>query len=200
MKEKSILTVALRILTVTISVLGKAGEGYASKPLGECKALDQICEDDQSCCSRYCLKPFLSIIWTKGICYTPAPTINDETYINAHAGICEFYKETDPKEIQYLNTEFNVLNAAHLSLPPYTRVEVWHNKYSVIVMINDRLPRSNGTLLDLSNEAAEQLGVAQEGFLSCRIQRITANLIIRRILFTAPIVVVIFGMVIYAIA
>ncbi|EPM90895.1 rplA family protein, partial [Pseudomonas syringae pv. actinidiae ICMP 18804] len=54
----------------------------------------------------------------------------------------------------------NALTAAHRQLPFGTRVKVTNlnNDKAVIVRVNDRGPHTRGRLIDVSREAAEQLG------------------------------------------
>ncbi|GAB7088891.1 septal ring lytic transglycosylase RlpA family protein [Marinifilum fragile] len=61
--------------------------------------------------------------------------------------------------------------AAHKSLPFGTLVKVvnMENKRSVIVLINDRGPFVKGRVIDLSKEAAKQLGGLIEGIYRVRI-------------------------------
>jgi len=57
------------------------------------------------------------------------------------------------------------LTAAHPSLPFQTRLKVTNlaNGRSVVVRVNDRGP-ANGRLIDLSEAAAERLGMKSRGF------------------------------------
>ncbi|RKE03281.1 septal ring lytic transglycosylase RlpA family protein [Marinifilum flexuosum] len=61
--------------------------------------------------------------------------------------------------------------AAHKSLPFGTLVKVVNleNKRSVIVLINDRGPFVKGRVIDLSKEAAKQLGGLCEGIFRVRV-------------------------------
>ncbi|MFC3940010.1 septal ring lytic transglycosylase RlpA family protein [Pseudomonas gingeri NCPPB 3146 = LMG 5327] len=66
------------------------------------------------------------------------------------------------------------LTAAHRQLPFGTRVKVTNlaNDRSVVVRINDRGPHTRGRLIDLSREAAEQLGMLQSGTARVRVQNL----------------------------
>ncbi|NWA23364.1 septal ring lytic transglycosylase RlpA family protein [Pseudomonas gingeri] len=66
----------------------------------------------------------------------------------------------------------HAMTAAHRQLPFGTRVKVTNlaNDKSVIVRINDRGPHTRGRLIDLSREAAAQLGMLQNGTARVRIQ------------------------------
>lgn len=59
----------------------------------------------------------------------------------------------------------NALTAAHKSLKMGTRIRVTNksNGKSIIVRINDRGPYTGGRILDLSKEAANQLGFIKNG-------------------------------------
>lgn len=57
------------------------------------------------------------------------------------------------------------LTAAHHSLPFGTEVKVTNlrNGRSVVVRVNDRMPRRNAGLIDLSKRAARELGFLRHG-------------------------------------
>jgi rare lipoprotein A len=64
------------------------------------------------------------------------------------------------------------LTAAHRQLPFGTRVKITNlnNDRSCVVRINDRGPYSRGRLIDVSREAAEQLGMMRSGTAKVRVQ------------------------------
>ena len=64
------------------------------------------------------------------------------------------------------------LTAAHRKLPLGTRVRVTHiaSGRSVVVTINDRGPYVRGRIIDLSHEAAEQLGMVDTGLAKVRLE------------------------------
>ena len=66
----------------------------------------------------------------------------------------------------------HALTAAHRQLPFGTRVRVTNlgNNQSVVVRINDRGPHTRGRLIDLSHQAAEQLGMLRSGTARVRVQ------------------------------
>ena len=66
----------------------------------------------------------------------------------------------------------NALTAAHRELPFGTQVKVTNlsNNKSVVVRINDRGPHTRGRLIDLSRQAAEQLGMLRSGTAKVRVQ------------------------------
>ena len=59
----------------------------------------------------------------------------------------------------------NTLTAAHGQLPLGTKVKVTREdtNESVIVVINDRKPFKEGTIIDLAHGAADQLGIDEDG-------------------------------------
>jgi rare lipoprotein A len=64
------------------------------------------------------------------------------------------------------------LTAAHRQLPFGTRVKITNlnNDRSCVVRVNDRGPYSRGRLIDVSREAAEQLGMLRSGTAKVRVQ------------------------------
>jgi rare lipoprotein A len=57
----------------------------------------------------------------------------------------------------------HLLTAAHKKLPLGTKVKVEYGTKSVVVKINDRGPFIKGRIIDLSEKAAEVLGLKQKG-------------------------------------
>ena len=57
------------------------------------------------------------------------------------------------------------LTAAHKKLPYGTKVKVTNvaNDKSVVVTINDRLSKNSSTVIDVSRQAAEELGFVKSG-------------------------------------
>lgn len=66
----------------------------------------------------------------------------------------------------------NALTAAHTTLPFGTQVKVTNlrNKRSVVVTINDRGPFVHGRIVDLSQRAAEAIGLRHTGTGKVRVQ------------------------------
>ncbi|EJM58398.1 rare lipoprotein A [Pseudomonas sp. GM50] len=64
------------------------------------------------------------------------------------------------------------LTAAHRQLPFGTRLKITNlnNDRSCVVRVNDRGPYSRGRLIDVSREAAEQLGMLRSGTAKVRVQ------------------------------
>ena len=59
----------------------------------------------------------------------------------------------------------NGMTASHKSLPYGAKVKVTNvaNGKSVVVTINDRMKKSNKTVIDVTRKAAEELGFAKSG-------------------------------------
>ncbi|MBF7142852.1 MULTISPECIES: septal ring lytic transglycosylase RlpA family protein [Pseudomonas] len=68
----------------------------------------------------------------------------------------------------------NSLTAAHRSLPFGTEVQVTNlsNDRTVVVRINDRGPHARNRIIDLSRNAAQQLGMTASGTARVRIERL----------------------------
>ena len=66
------------------------------------------------------------------------------------------------------------MTAAHRTLPFHTRVRVTNkrNGRSVIVRINDRGPFVRGRIIDVSEAAAEVLGMKRDGVVPVKIERL----------------------------
>ena len=62
------------------------------------------------------------------------------------------------------------LTAAHRTLPLPTKVHVTNleNKRSVVVVVNDRGPLNENRLIDLSQGAAQKIGITGEGYGTCQ--------------------------------
>ncbi|MBA3818159.1 MAG: septal ring lytic transglycosylase RlpA family protein [Deltaproteobacteria bacterium] len=66
------------------------------------------------------------------------------------------------------------MTAAHRTLPFGTRVRVTNlkNGRTVTVRINNRGPYSKGRIIDLSEAAAERLGMIDAGVVPCTVERL----------------------------
>ena len=85
----------------------------------------------------------------------------------AEQGVASFYsdkfqgKKTSSGEVY----DKNGLTASHKKLPYGTKVKVTNvaNGKSVVVTVNDRMAAKNKAVIELSRGAAEELGFAQKG-------------------------------------
>lgn len=68
----------------------------------------------------------------------------------------------------------NAITAAHrtLPLPSYVEVTSLDTGRTILVRVNDRGPLSNDRLIDLSQGAARQLGIAGQGHAPVRVRRV----------------------------
>lgn len=66
------------------------------------------------------------------------------------------------------------MTAAHPSFPMNTRVRVTNqrNGRTVILRINDRGPFARGRIIDVSEAAAEQLGMKEAGVVPVKVERL----------------------------
>ena len=71
----------------------------------------------------------------------------------------------------------HALTAAHTTLPFGTRIKVTNlrNKRSVVVTINDRGPFVRGRIVDLSQRAAEAIGLRHTGTGKVRVQVVSSG-------------------------
>lgn len=70
--------------------------------------------------------------------------------------------------------DMNAMTAAHRTLPYGTKVRVTNlsNGRSIVVTINDRGPRLENRIIDLSKAAAARLGFMRKGITRVRIQAV----------------------------
>jgi rare lipoprotein A len=98
----------------------------------------------------------------------------DEIILETTSGIASYYgekfngRQTASGEIYNINE----LTAAHLNYPFGTIVRVTNtkNKQSVILKINDRMPDYNGRVIDVSYQAAKELGMLIDGLAKVSIE------------------------------
>ena len=95
----------------------------------------------------------------------PAAKANSSSY-----GVASFYNEDEwTASGERFNTR--AMTAAHPTLPFGTRLRVTNvtNGRSVVVRINDRGPHVPGRVVDLSESAAESLGMVERGIVKVKI-------------------------------
>ncbi len=93
------------------------------------------------------------------------PKANSSSY-----GVASFYNEDEwTASGERFNT--HAMTAAHPSLPFGTRLRVTNvtNGRSVVVRINDRGPYVPGRVVDLSESAAESLGMVERGVVKVKL-------------------------------
>ena len=94
-------------------------------------------------------------------------------------GIASFYGKAHAGRRTASGEVFNPakLTAAHRTLPFGTRVRVTNlsNGKHVVVRINDRGPRSDRRMIDLSEAAARKIGMIQRGLARVRLEVINGS-------------------------
>lgn len=99
-----------------------------------------------------------------------------ERTLNESEGQASYYADEFAGETTASGETFDprAFTAAHPTLPFGTRVRVTRiegeRKRSVKVRVNDRGPYADGRIIDLSEAAAEQLGMIDEGIIEVRIE------------------------------
>jgi rare lipoprotein A len=96
----------------------------------------------------------------------PTAKANSSSY-----GVASFYTEDEwTASGERFNTR--AMTAAHPTLPFGTRVRVTNvtNGRSVVVRINDRGPYVPGRVVDLSGQAAENLGMVERGIVKVKLE------------------------------
>lgn len=112
----------------------------------------------------------------------PPPSKNEQVtdyeknkiVLETTSGIASYYgekfngRQTASGEIYNMNE----LTAAHLNYPFGTIVRVTNkkNNQSVILKINDRMPDYNGRAIDVSYQAAKELGMLSDGLAEVSIE------------------------------
>ena len=93
---------------------------------------------------------------------------------STHYGIASFYHHSLNGFKTYNGERYSdkKMTAAHKTLPMGTMVRVTdlRNHRSVIVRINDRLPKHSKRLIDLSHKAASKLHMISQGLAHVRIE------------------------------
>jgi rare lipoprotein A len=107
----------------------------------------------------------LALCFAACVRHAPAPSYGD--------GVASFYGKGFEGKPTASGEAFNpkALTAAHRTLPFGTcvRVEDRRTGRSVKVRINDRGPYAGGRIIDLSEEAARELGIKDEGLAQVRL-------------------------------
>jgi rare lipoprotein A len=97
------------------------------------------------------------------------PVINDAQAGSSHTqkGMASYYHDRfhGRKTASGQRYNRNQYTAAHKTLPLGTKLEVTNTRTgrSIVVKVNDRGPYAKGRVLDLSREAARELGMINRG-------------------------------------
>lgn len=97
----------------------------------------------------------------------PTPSAGDASFSLTEEGSASYYADEFNGHMTSNGETFNKddLTAAHRTLPFNTKVRVTNlkNDKSVVVRINDRGPWKEDRIIDLSYEAAKQIGLIASG-------------------------------------
>ena len=95
----------------------------------------------------------------------PAPAPSGEVVADIPDGVASWYGPGFAGRRTASGERFDPgqYTAAHRTLPFGSKVRVTHNGRSVVVRINDRGPFHGGRVIDLSQAAAEELGIRGAG-------------------------------------
>ncbi len=103
----------------------------------------------------------------------PAATGHAAQTRPAQTGVASWYGREHAGKPTASGVKFDPdrLTAAHRTLPLGTQVRVTllASGRSVVVTINDRGPYIRGRIIDLSHQAADQLGMAEDGLAKVRL-------------------------------
>lgn len=106
----------------------------------------------------------------------PPPPPQKPAALKPQVGIASWYGSDHDGRLTASGVPFDSskLTAAHNTLPLHTTVKVTnlHNGKSVDVVINDRGPGIKGRTIDLSEKAAQKIGMTEKGLARVRIQPI----------------------------
>jgi len=108
----------------------------------------------------------------------PPPSADDQSGFS-EVGLASWYGAPFQRRRTASGERFDMdrLTAAHRTLPLncYVRVTSLATGRSVVVRINDRGPYVSGRVIDLSAEAARELGIKDEGLARVRIKLLSAS-------------------------
>ena len=95
----------------------------------------------------------------------PAPPAPEGAATEINGGVASWYGPGFSGRKTASGERFNPseYTAAHRTLPFGSKVRVTHNGRSVVVRINDRGPFHGGRVIDLSQAAAEEVGLRRAG-------------------------------------
>jgi len=111
----------------------------------------------------------------RGKWYYPIPAIEGETFI----GNASWYGPNFHGRLTSNGERYNMhkRTAAHKTLPinTYVKVTNLNNGRATIVRINDRGPFVSGRIIDLSYQAAKEIGLIKRGVVPVKLEVVSAN-------------------------
>ena len=124
--------------------------------------------------NRWLVKTMLSVSLISFCSISLAKVGKQENEHARDAGIASFYNDKLHGQATTSGETYDRydMTAAHKSLPMGTRLRVTNlkNNRSVIVKVNDRLGRPSKHIIDLSKEAAKELGFVHAGLTKVKIE------------------------------
>jgi len=138
-----------------------------------CRSRFEKCREDSDCCTKYCHtvgdendKFCLNLIDDRQLFTEP--------FRKVQKGLCSYKKPSLKSDKENSNLMYDTygINAGHSLLPSSTKVKVKINNKTVLLTINDVLPKSNitGTILELSEEAAKELEINNVTSIECSVE------------------------------
>jgi rare lipoprotein A len=121
------------------------------------------------------LRPFFSAVAL--VCLVAMPAMGAESVKQKQVGRASWYGGPQHGQRTANGERFDgtELTAAHPTLPMNSLVRVTNlgNGRSVVVRVNDRGPHTRGRVIDVSQRAAEMLGMKRRGVATVKIEEIT---------------------------
>jgi rare lipoprotein A len=103
-------------------------------------------------------------------------TLMSLSFLKIEKGVASYYGDSLNGRRTYSGEIFNnsLMTAAHKTLPMGTYVKVTNlkNDSVVVVKINDRMPKSNPRVIDLSKAAAKKLNFVRAGLTTVTVETI----------------------------
>ena len=120
---------------------------------------------------RSTMKPYK----VRGKWYYPIPAVEGETFI----GKASWYGPNFHGKLTSNGERYNMhkRTAAHKTLPinTYVRVTNLNNGLETVVRINDRGPFVDGRIIDLSYQAAKEIGLIKKGVVPVKLEVVSSN-------------------------
>lgn len=124
--------------------------------------------------NRWLVKAMLSVSLMSFYSISLAKVEKQDDEQGRNAGVASFYHDKFHGRATTSGETYDKydMTAAHKSLPMGTRLRVTNlkNNRSVIVKVNDRLRRPSKHIIDLSKEAAKELGFVHAGLTKVKIE------------------------------
>ena len=118
------------------------------------------------------MKAFMALLLAATCC--AACAASEKQVVGTDEGVASYYADSLHGNPTASGRKYDkgAMTAAHRSLAFGTEVRVIRrdNGKSVVVVVNDRGPHSDGLLIDLSGAAADKLGIKTEGRVEVKLE------------------------------